>query len=736
MFHHVSQPLIGVITASASQSEQRQILKGITSQAQKLGAAVAVFSNIYNSAEYFAEVEVENRIYELINAHPLDGLILTAECFMNTEVQNFIAEQIAKRSDIPVIVTGAELEGFTCVNTVVSDDIEAITNHLIEVHRASKIDFLTGWEHMETSQLRVQGFRRALASHGISFDPNHIIYGDFWMSSGETLAMEYIQGIRPLPEAIICANDYMAYGLCDTFLENGYSLPEDVLLIGYEYTGERYYHSPILTTYQRNRKAIGAQAVNLLWEKMTGSPQEPVSTQGYFVHGETCGCPIDKHLLCQELTTVRQEQFYSKLNLVGNFEQQLTLCRSLHDYIDTLQQFAYLIRGIQGLHLCLYENWCSSDIADSLSQSTETMVYYRVISKKQSFHQPIFFQKSDLFPNAVPDCESGDLLYFCPVFFSGRELGYLILQYDHPDCYDLIFRDWLKIASNALEFLRMKNDIGTLLACRELSEAHDSITGLYNLNGLTDALTLPLHQADEQDTVQFLLIRTGLFMDHQHPQQRRIAVRMDMETAECLKKFALQKNAFCAKVSEQVYAFVLVGNGSVASMDLLADKMLTSIQYAPLFHEHCGLDSLIIAARLFPAIGFQLHSAIHDLQMELQQTVTKLTKKRSSPNYPPYTKLRNALYHKPEQEWDAQQSCRDLHLSYGHFRATYKDFFGISFHQDLIRSRISFAKHLLLTTAMSISDIALQCGYEDDKYFLRQFRKLTGMTPLHYRSMQ
>ena len=37
--------LIGVITANASQSEQRQLLEGITSQAEKLGAVTAVFTN-------------------------------------------------------------------------------------------------------------------------------------------------------------------------------------------------------------------------------------------------------------------------------------------------------------------------------------------------------------------------------------------------------------------------------------------------------------------------------------------------------------------------------------------------------------------------------------------------------------------------------------------------------------------------------------------------------------------
>ena len=92
------------------------------------------------------------------------------------------------------------------------------------------------------------------------------------------------------------------------------------------------------------------------------------------------------------------------------------------------------------------------------------------------------------------------------------------------------------------------------------------------------------------------------------------------------------------------------------------------------------------------------------------------------------------MYCDPGKEWDAQKTCRDFHLSYGHFRATYKDIFGISFHQDLIASRIAMAKYLLLSTTIGIPAISFKCGYTDEKYFMRQFRQLTGNTPNSYRN--
>ena len=81
-------------------------------------------------------------------------------------------------------------------------------------------------------------------------------------------------------------------------------------------------------------------------------------------------------------------------------------------------------------------------------------------------------------------------------------------------------------------------------------------------------------------------------------------------------------------------------------------------------------------------------------------------------------------------------ACEKLHLSYGHFCALYKKMFGESFHQDVIRFRIDFAKYLLLTTDKTLSMIAFECGYRDEKYFFRQFHQVTGITPSNYRNNQ
>ncbi|MBQ4165586.1 MAG: helix-turn-helix transcriptional regulator, partial [Oscillospiraceae bacterium] len=48
--------------------------------------------------------------------------------------------------------------------------------------------------------------------------------------------------------------------------------------------------------------------------------------------------------------------------------------------------------------------------------------------------------------------------------------------------------------------------------------------------------------------------------------------------------------------------------------------------------------------------------------------------------------------------------------------------------------RIRRACSLLRENTLSITEVALRCGFSDSNYFSRAFRKCCGMTPSQYRS--
>ncbi len=729
-----NRPLIGVITARASQSEQRQLLRGILSKADELGIDVAVFSNVYNFVEYFADVEVENKIYELVHSERLDGVIITYESLIYPDLRQNILDHI-KELDIPIVITDAETEGYTCINTDVKSDFRDIARHLTDVHGFRDIDIITGGAEYETSLLRVEGVREIMEERGLPFGDDNVIYGNFWTNSGKELAEEYISGKRRLPQAVICANDYMAFGLIDKLFDHDLTLPDDLTVIGYEHIGERIYHSPVLTTYQRNRAAIGAKAVMLIWSKLTGTPVQETDTSGYMITGDTCSCGVDKKYLREELLEIRQIKNYNDMNFCGNFEQQSVACQSISDYIRALQDFSYLIRNVSGIYLCLHEDWCTRSHKASIKEfsNNEPMICYRIISPEKGSDEPAFFTRGDLYPSELPGAGNKKFLYFTPLFSEGKEFGHFIFQYTTPDTYDSVMIDWLKISVNALQVLRMKNDINTLIECSNLSEYHDTATGLYNKSGFTHELAGACKKLGEQEKLPVIMIRTGIYSDDSRIEKKNLSVRLDIEISECLNHIAADIGGFCGKLSEKLYTLAAVGEFTEEDISLIMDRLEVIISHAPLYIQERGIDTLFMASRLISA-DENIDECISALSEDINMKIKQLSDERHHAYYKEYLKVRNSMYCDPGKEWDAQKTCRDFHLSYGHFRATYKDVFGISFHQDLIASRIAMAKYLLLSTTIGIPAISFKCGYTDEKYFMRQFRQLTGNTPNSYRN--
>lgn len=72
-------------------------------------------------------------------------------------------------------------------------------------------------------------------------------------------------------------------------------------------------------------------------------------------------------------------------------------------------------------------------------------------------------------------------------------------------------------------------------------------------------------------------------------------------------------------------------------------------------------------------------------------------------------------------------------LSPYHFNRKYKKETGVTPHQFLLSTRISAAKYSLSNSNMTISEIALNCGFIDESAFCYCFKKREGITPNEYR---
>jgi AraC-like DNA-binding protein len=72
-------------------------------------------------------------------------------------------------------------------------------------------------------------------------------------------------------------------------------------------------------------------------------------------------------------------------------------------------------------------------------------------------------------------------------------------------------------------------------------------------------------------------------------------------------------------------------------------------------------------------------------------------------------------------------------LSATHFSRAFVRSFGEPPHVYLIQRRIDRARHLMLTSDISLSDLAAACGFSDQAHFCRLFRRHTERTPAAWR---
>ena len=76
-----------------------------------------------------------------------------------------------------------------------------------------------------------------------------------------------------------------------------------------------------------------------------------------------------------------------------------------------------------------------------------------------------------------------------------------------------------------------------------------------------------------------------------------------------------------------------------------------------------------------------------------------------------------------------------LHINPYYLSHTFKDLTGSSPMSYIIQRRIDEAQSLLLTTNLTITAIAMECGYNNSNYFQSVFKNIVGMTPGKYRKM-
>ena len=141
---------------------------------------------------------------------------------------------------------------------------------------ARRIVHVAGPKHNRDARERQRGFIDAMAQIAGERSPM-ILPGDFSEESGGEAARLLIQGQLPV-DAVFAANDQMAVGLIAQLREAGLSVPQDILVAGFDDIPLARHLSPALTTMQVQIDRLGSSAMTLLLRMLRGEDLGAAST--------------------------------------------------------------------------------------------------------------------------------------------------------------------------------------------------------------------------------------------------------------------------------------------------------------------------------------------------------------------------------------------------------------------------------------------------------------------------
>jgi LacI family transcriptional regulator len=229
------------------------------------GAASALSDTGYELLAYTGGLQGrgagwERRYLSRLSGTLIDGAVLVTPTVVEAD------------AGVPVVAIDPHT-GPTGLPTVDSDNLVGAvlgTEHLLGLgHR--RIGFVGGRADLESSRLREQGFRQAMAAAGLPVDEALVRAGDYRKESTLEPARELLSR-SDRPSAIFAANDLSAIATIEVARDLGLSVPGDLSVIGFDDIPESAQIDPPLTTVHQPIQQMGAAAIEMLTALLDGSP--------------------------------------------------------------------------------------------------------------------------------------------------------------------------------------------------------------------------------------------------------------------------------------------------------------------------------------------------------------------------------------------------------------------------------------------------------------------------------
>lgn len=469
---------------------ENHIINGITKICRKHDTNVLVFqSQIRKSDVYTNEIEKyrfilrgEAEIFNLINYKLIDGIILLSDSIFDKSMVRKIVEN-CELNDIPVVCAN-DLTADCRHNVIINNkrSMEQMVEHLITEHHCTKINFIGGFVDNQETIERLDAYKTVLARHNIPFEEDRTGYGFFHKQSVD-VTKRFLDSGKEI-EAIVCANDVMAMFVIEYLKKAGISVPEQMIVTGYDGAKEASEYVVPVTSLTVDFEKLGMQCVELLEEiRETGISEKTIDITADLILQESCGCRKGPASLRKSL-----DSKYASENIFATFSlflsQMNVLCASDEEREDLfldLMRPAWMFNFKTVLMCICSELEKGKDFFYSDYKAGNKYGFSKNLITMVQWSNPVklgsSFKTSDIVDKLMWETDEPLYLTFNPLYFKDKFLGYIAYECEEGTERTHMFSLWLQaIASN----------IGSFYERRELENMymHDPLTNLYNRRGM------------------------------------------------------------------------------------------------------------------------------------------------------------------------------------------------------------------------------------------------------------
>ena len=476
---------IGIILFDITGYYQQQLVHTLSKTASKHGYNLLTFSafTIYGSDTKNAAGEYN--ILHLIPYEQLDALIVCHDTFNSNEAVEELWKLVTERCQAPIISIRKKVNG--CYNILVEDTdaIPAFVRHFHDVHHFDRIAFMSGPYNHPDAIFRLEKYKEAMAELGLDCPEEYIFEGNFWKDCALD-ASKHFMSLKKRPQAIVCANDYMALSLCKELTLQGYSVPQDIAISGFDDVRDARANVPPLTTCYVSVSDMAKKAMETIDTLLNGK-EAPACTfvPTKIIIRNSCGCESStmKDLSLSRMYEVELMEQLINQNAHNTFVsislENMTSAEDIGDYlrledVPGIARDFYLCLGIHG-------NGAYPQVkkkAPGFAKRSHSIYSLRDLN---SIATSSFETKKLLPPEAIR--EEPMAVFFFPIHYLEYNFGYVAATSNGEEAQDTLFHSWLSLIGNTLENSRIRAKNQALLEKLNMLYHEDFLTKLYNRRG-------------------------------------------------------------------------------------------------------------------------------------------------------------------------------------------------------------------------------------------------------------